>query len=97
MQIFDQGPRGTLLALAERIQEDAKRSAQYFRTQHLKEADKLPQLKRFPLPMQNLIVEELDALRHMGDDDPDGIDEDNETLERLRSRYNELEEGIDPE
>ncbi|KAK9319312.1 hypothetical protein V1517DRAFT_332998 [Lipomyces orientalis] len=37
----------------------------------------LPQLIRFPLPVQKLIVEELDALRHMRDDDSDRIDEDN--------------------
>ncbi|KAK9351753.1 hypothetical protein V1523DRAFT_427734 [Lipomyces doorenjongii] len=54
----------------ERIQEDEKRSAQNFRTQQLKEADELPQLNRFPLPVQKLTVEELDALRHIGDDDP---------------------------
>ncbi|KAK9327144.1 hypothetical protein V1520DRAFT_372265 [Lipomyces starkeyi] len=58
-----------LLALGERIQEEAKRSAPKFRTQHLKKADELPQLKRFPLPVQKLIVEELDALRQMGDED----------------------------
>ncbi|KAK9242116.1 hypothetical protein V1506DRAFT_572398 [Lipomyces tetrasporus] len=150
-----------LLALGERIKEAAKRSAQNFRTQHLKEVDELPQLKRFPLPMQKLIVEELDALRHIGGDEPDRIEEDNvqcdlvfssgnrtyeiltedhwnnfvvmfenrgfdvyegcgqkpaqekdrdemgaparraltlkETIERLRSCYYELEEGMDPE
>ncbi|KAK9327740.1 hypothetical protein V1520DRAFT_29460 [Lipomyces starkeyi] len=53
-----------LLALGERIQEDVKRSAQNLRTQHLKESAELPQLKKFPLPVQKLIVEGLYALRH---------------------------------
>ncbi|KAK9360188.1 hypothetical protein V1504DRAFT_469593 [Lipomyces starkeyi] len=121
-----------LLALGERIQEDVKRSAQNFRTQHLKEAEELPQLKRIPLPVQKLIVEELDALRHTivivstntmyratvfssgiyeGRGQESALEGDRgdigaparraltlkETLERLRSRYYELEEGIDPE
>ncbi|KAK9427748.1 hypothetical protein V1505DRAFT_358484 [Lipomyces doorenjongii] len=171
-------------AVGERIQEDAKRSAQNFRTQNLKEArnishlqllgllttfrhfgyqfiqeqsaDELPQWKRFPLPAQTLIVEELDALRlwattiliastntmkyylpcrhiFLADCTYEILTEDvfvvifensgfevyeaadgsldrgdigaptrraltpKETLEMLRSRYYEIEKGIDPE
>ncbi|KAK9339789.1 hypothetical protein LIPSTDRAFT_227697 [Lipomyces starkeyi NRRL Y-11557] len=66
----------TLFAVGERIQEDAKRSAQSVRTQHLKRGNELTQLKG-SLCLK-VIVEELDALRHIGDDDPDRIDEHNE-------------------
>ncbi|KAK9430936.1 hypothetical protein V1505DRAFT_278078, partial [Lipomyces doorenjongii] len=62
--------------IGTKIDEDARRNEENFRSSHLKEVENFPELRNFPVPIQKLLIGELEEVMNLSAE-PDFIDPNN--------------------